>query len=179
MKPLYLVPDPINGCDNPMQVVSRALHYFTVHGSDPLPIPELAEALEISENCLEYSFDRVRGMTTAQALQAHRLNKLFSVLSAEPRQPLEQAIRRCGLAGTRGVVPLFEQTFGIEMALFLLTCRRAADDRVFRREHPDSRDLVLTGADAALGSSPRHDCRRQTMRRSPSKSTRDCLPGAT
>jgi AraC-like DNA-binding protein len=164
MKPLYLIPDPIKGCDNPMQVVSRALQYFTVHGSDPLPIPDLAEALDISENCLEYSFDRVRGMTTAQALQAHRLNKLFSVLSAEPRQPLEQAIRRCGLAGTRGVVPLFEQTFGIDMALFLLTCRRAAEDRVFRRDHPDSHDLVLTGAAGGGGTSARQGCRRRSMR---------------
>jgi AraC-like DNA-binding protein len=167
MKPLYLIPDPINGCDNPMQVVSRALHYFTVHGSDPLPIPVLAEALAISENCLEYSFDRVRGMTTAQALQAHRLNKLFSVLSAEPRQPLEQAIRRCGLAGTRGVVPLFEQTFGIEMALFLLTCRRAAEDRVFRRDHPDSHDLVLSGAARGAGTAPRRGCRSRPMRPAP------------
>jgi hypothetical protein len=77
------------------------------------------------------------------------------------------------------VVPLFEQTFGIEMALFLLTCRRAAEDRVFRRDHPDSRDLVLTGADAALGAAPRQGCRSRSMRRSPWESTRDCLPGAT
>jgi methylphosphotriester-DNA--protein-cysteine methyltransferase len=144
MRTLHLIPDRIRGCDNPMQVVTRALRYFSLHGSDPLPLPDLAEALDISEDCLEYSFDQVRGMTTAQALQVHRLNRLFTVLSAEPRQTLEQAIRRCGLAQTRGVVPLFEQTFGIEMALFLLTCRRAAEDRLFRREHQDSHALVLS-----------------------------------
>ena len=152
---LHLIPDPVRGCDNPMQVVSRALRYFSAHGSDPLPIPHLAEALEISEDCLEYSFDQVRGMTTAEALQIHRLNRLFTTLSAEPRQPLDQAIRRCGLAQTRGVVPLFEQTFGIEMALFLLTCRRAAEDRLFRREHQDSQCLVLSGSAARPGRSHR------------------------
>jgi hypothetical protein len=94
--------------------------------------------------CLEYSFDHVRGMTTAQALLVHRLNRLFTVLSSEPRQTLDHAIRRCGLGQTRGVVPLFEQTFGIEMALFLLTCRRAAEDRIFRREHQEPHELVLT-----------------------------------
>lgn len=144
MSTLHLIPDPIRACDNPMQIVSRALRYFSIHGGDPLPLPDLAEALDITEDCLEYSFDRVRGMTTAQALQLHRLNRLFTVLSAEPRQTLDQAIRRCGLAQTRGVVPLFEQTFGIEMALFLLTCRRAAEDRLFRREHQDAQSLVLT-----------------------------------
>jgi methylphosphotriester-DNA--protein-cysteine methyltransferase len=144
MRTLHLIPDPIRGCDNPMQVVARALQYFSLHGSDPLPLPDLAEALEISEDCLEYSFDHVRGMTTAEALQVHRLNRLFTVLSSEPRQTLEQAIRRCGLAQTRGVVPMFEQTFGIEMALFLLTCRRAAEDRLFRREHQEAHALVLT-----------------------------------
>lgn len=149
MRTLHLIPDPIQSCDNPMQVVSRAMRYFSIHGSDPLPITHLAEALEISEDCLEYSFDQVRGMTTAQALQVHRLNRLFATLGAEPRQPLEQAIRRCGLAQTRGVVPLFEQTFGIEMALFLLTCRRAAEDRLFRREHQDPQSLVLSGPAAA------------------------------
>jgi methylphosphotriester-DNA--protein-cysteine methyltransferase len=144
MGTLHLIPDRIQGCENPMDVVSKALRYFSLHGSDSLPIPDLAEALEVSEDCLEYSFDHVRGMTTAQALLVHRLNRLFTVLSSEPRQTLDHAIRRCGLGQTRGVVPLFEQTFGIEMALFLLTCRRAAEDRIFRREHQEPHELVLT-----------------------------------
>jgi hypothetical protein len=49
----------------------------------------------------------------------------------------------CGLGCTAGVVALFEQIFGIVMPLFLLTCRRAADDRLFRRDHPQSEALVL------------------------------------
>jgi hypothetical protein len=74
----------------------------------------------ISEDCLDFSFDRIRGMTPAHALQDYRLNKLFA-----------------------GVLGLFELTFRIDMPLFLLTCRRAADDRLFRRQHPEPEALVL------------------------------------
>jgi hypothetical protein len=42
------------------------------------------------------------------------------------------------------VVELFEQDFGIVMHLFLLTCRRAADDCLFRLEHPEADALVLS-----------------------------------
>lgn len=130
-------------CAPPMQIVSDALRYFGLHFSEPIPIPELAGRLGISEACLTVSFDRIRGMTPAQALQQHRLNRLFAALSDQPRQGLSLAIRNCGLAQTSGVVSLFEQTFGIDMPLFLLTCRRAADDRQFRRQHPEPAALVL------------------------------------
>jgi hypothetical protein len=42
------------------------------------------------------------------------------------------------------VVALFEQEFGIAMHLFLLTCRRAADDRLFRLERPKTNALVIS-----------------------------------
>ncbi len=130
-------------CGSPMQIVAGALHYFAVHFGDPILIPELARLLGISDDCLDFSFDQVRGMTPAQALQEHRLNRLFASLSDQPRQGLGHAIRACGLGQTSGVVNLFEQTFGIEMPLFLLTCRRAAEDRRFRGDHPDRQALVL------------------------------------
>lgn len=130
-------------CTCPMQIVSDALQYFGRHFREPIPITELARSLGISEDCLTLSFDRIRGMTPAEALQEHRLNKLFRALSDQPRQGLSLAIRACGLGQTRGVVALFEQTFGIDMPLFLLTCRRAADDRQFRRQHPEAAALVL------------------------------------
>jgi len=143
MTPMHLVPDAFKSCDHPMQIVARALQYFATHFSDPLPITELAQALNTSQDCLDFSFDQIRGMTPAQALQAHRLNKLFAVLTDQPRQGLERAIQTCGLDQTAGVVSLFEQTFGIDMSLFLLTSRRAADDRLFRQRHPDPQALVL------------------------------------
>lgn len=131
-------------CACPMQIVSDALKYFGLHFREPIPITELAGLLGTSDDCLAVSFDRIRGMTPAQALQEHRLNKLFVALTDQPRQGLGLAIRACGLGQTAGVVALFEQTFGIDMPLFLLTCRRAADDRQFRRLHPEAEALVLS-----------------------------------
>jgi methylphosphotriester-DNA--protein-cysteine methyltransferase len=131
------------GCGSPMQIVSRSLQYFSLHYSEPCVTADMLLALQISEDCLSFSFDQVRGMTPAQALQEHRLNRLFTALTEHPRQGLAHAIAACGLGATKGVVPMFEQTFGIEMPLFLLTCRRAADDRHFRSLHPDADDLVL------------------------------------
>jgi len=126
-----------------MQIVSRCLQYFSLHFAEPCVTADLLQDLAISEDCLVFSFDQVRGMTPAQALQEHRLNQLFAALTDQPRQGLGHAIEACGLGQTTGVVPLFEQTFGIEMPLFLLTCRRAADDRRFRRLHPDAASLVV------------------------------------
>jgi hypothetical protein len=103
-----------------MQIVADTLRYFGRHFRDPIAIGELAQMLGISEDCLDFSFDRIRGMTPAQALQDYRLNKLFA-----------------------GVLGLFELTFRIDMPLFLLTCRRAADDRLFRRQHPEPEAWVL------------------------------------
>lgn len=123
--------------------MSEARNYFGLHFRDPILITDLAQALDTSVDCLDFSFERIRGMTTAEALQAHRLNKLFQTLTDQPRQGLGQAIHACGLGQTSGVLHLFEQTFGIAMPLFLLTCRRAADDRLFRRQHPEAEALVL------------------------------------
>ena len=132
-----------SGCESPMQVVADALHYFGQHFSEPIQIPSMAESLGISLDCLNFSFEHIRGVTPLQALQEHRLNKLFFALTDQPRQDLGRAIRACGLAETTGVLALFEQEFGIDMPLFLLTCRRAADDRLFRLEHPEAESLVL------------------------------------
>ena len=130
-------------CESPIQIVAAALQYFKLHFPDPISNAELAQCLATTEECLEFSFARIRGMTVSQALQDLRLNKLFTSLTAQPRQALGRAVRACGLGETAGVLPLFEQTFGIAMPLFLRTCRRAADDRLFRREHPEAAALVL------------------------------------
>ncbi|MBM5800406.1 MAG: AraC family transcriptional regulator [Cyanobacteria bacterium K_DeepCast_35m_m2_023] len=130
-------------CYSPMQIVADALLYFSNHFSESTALATLATDLGFSEDCLDYSFDHIRGMTPAEALQEHRLNRLFGSLTDRPRQGLSHAIRSCGLAETHGAVALFERTFGIDMPLFLLTCRRAADDRQFRRLHPEPTALVL------------------------------------
>ncbi len=134
--------DPLS-CTSPLQLVSEALRYFRLHFRDPIEIPDLARVLGTSVSCLDLSFERIRGVTTLRALQEHRLNKLFVTLTDQPRQGLGRAIRACGLGQTAGVLTLFEQEFGIDMTLFLLTCRRAADDRLFRLQHPETAALVL------------------------------------
>lgn len=146
---MRLVPDDLAApranpeCSDPVRIVAHALRYFAGHFSEAEALSSTARSLGVSDDCLDFSFDQIRGMTPAEALQEHRLNKLFSSLTEQPRQGLNQAIQACGLARTADVVPLFEQTFGIEMPLFLLTCRRAADDRQFRRTHPEPQALVL------------------------------------
>ncbi len=126
-----------------MHVVAMARQYFALHLHEPIEITAVPQALGISEDCLNVSFEQVRGMTPAQALLEQRLNTLFAALTNQPRQGLRRAIEACGLDRTADVVTLFEQTFGIDMPLFLLTCRRAADDRLFRRDHPEPEALVL------------------------------------
>jgi len=130
-------------CGSPLQVVADALHYFGQHFRNFIQIPSMAESLGISLDCLNFSFEQIRSVRPLQALQDYRLNKLFVALTDQPRQGLGRAIRACGLAETTGVLALFEQEFGIDMPLFLLTCRRAADDRLFRLEHPEAEALVL------------------------------------
>lgn len=136
-------PDGPKGCGSPLQIVADALRYFGQNFHDPITITDVSTVLGVSQDCLDFSFDCIRGMTSAQALQEHRLNKLFATLTEQPHQGLGRAIHACGLDHTVGVLSLFEQTFGIDMSLFLLTCRRAADDRLFRRQHPESEALVL------------------------------------
>ncbi len=131
------------GCGNPRQVVSDASHYFGLHFHAPIQMPDLAQSLGTSLRCLNFSFDRIRGLTPFQALQEHRLNQLFAVLTDQPRQGLGLAIRACGLGETTDVSDLFEQEFGIDMPMFLHISRRAADDRAFRLEHPEAEALVL------------------------------------
>jgi methylphosphotriester-DNA--protein-cysteine methyltransferase len=96
------------------------------------------KALGISQTCLNLSFEKVQGMTPAEAKLEQRLSKLFAALYRSAAQGLRRAIQACDGAGTAGVVRLVEQTTGIEMPLFLLTGRRAADDRLFRRVHPEA-----------------------------------------
>jgi methylphosphotriester-DNA--protein-cysteine methyltransferase len=130
-------------CGNLRQVVSDASHYFGLHFSDPIQMPDLAVWLGTSLRCLDFSFDQIRGVTPVQALQDHRLNQLFMALTDHPRQGLGCAIRACGLSETPGVSELFEQEFGIDIPLFLHFSCRAADDRLFRLAHPEADALVL------------------------------------
>jgi len=118
--------------------------YFIFHSQEFIDISNLHALLGISKHCrLESGIKQVCGVSLAQALQEHRLNRLLASLTDHSRQGLGHAIEASGLSKTKGVVAFFEQAFGIEMSFFMLICRRAADDRLFRKRHPDPEDLVL------------------------------------
>jgi methylphosphotriester-DNA--protein-cysteine methyltransferase len=89
-----------SGSGSPMQVVADALHYFGKQFCYPIQILSMAESLVISLYCLNFSFDRIKSVTPLQALQDHRLNKLFVALTDQLRQSLGRAIRACGLTET-------------------------------------------------------------------------------
>lgn len=131
-------------CDSPMQIIAMVRQYFRLHFQESIDLGQLPALLGISKQCLDLSFEQVRGISLSQALQEHRLNKLFAALTDQPRLGLGHAIAACGLSHTTGVVALFEEAFGIEMPLFMRTCRRAADDRLFRKDHPNADALVLS-----------------------------------
>lgn len=128
-------------------VVGQALRYFAHHFQRPIAMAAVAEALGISEACLDFCFDQSRGMTPYEALQHHRLNRLFQAITIEPRRSLPRAIQACGLQRSPETVSRFEDTFGIAMPLFLLTCRRAEADRHLRREQPQG-DLLARASTA-------------------------------
>ena len=118
--------------------------YFIFHSQEFIDISNLDALLGISKHCrLESGIKQMRGVSLAQALREHRLNRLLASLTDHPRQGLGHAIEACGLSKTKGVVALFEHAFGIEMPFFMLTCLRAADDRLLWKRHPDPEALVL------------------------------------
>jgi len=79
-------------CENPMQIVAKIRQYFSLHAQDLIDLGDLPSQLGISKQCLEVSVEQVRGMSLAQALQEHRLNRLFAALTDHPRQGPGHAI---------------------------------------------------------------------------------------
>ena len=124
-------------------LVGEALKFFALHFRQPLPIQELVQGLGVSEQHLFACFKQARGITPQEALVDFRLDRLFQTFKDHPSQGLRRSIRDCGLTHTEKLIQLFESNFGIAMAPFLLICRRAQQDRAFRRLHPDRRHLVL------------------------------------
>jgi transcriptional regulator GlxA family with amidase domain len=80
-----------------MQIIATVRQYFGLHFQESIDLGQLPALLGISKDCLDLSFEQVRGISLAQALQEHRLNKLFAVLTDQPRQGLGHAIAACGL----------------------------------------------------------------------------------
>ncbi len=141
-------------------LVGEALRFFALHFRQPLPIEKLARGLGVSEQRLTSCFDCARGITPGQALLEFRLNRLFQTFREHPSQRLRRSIQDCGLGQTAHIIQLFEDSFGIALAPFLLTCRRAQADQAFRRLHPQRRHLILPSRAEPAGLGSPGICRR-------------------
>lgn len=137
-------PGPVAlGRDQRRALVSQAIHYFDHHYGEPIHIAGVACSLGVSEGCLALCFDHCHGRTPWQALQQVRLNRLYEAIAHRPATPLEQLVQRCGLLPVTEANRAFQQAFGIDLGSFRRTSHRAAQDRRFRRNHPEPGALVL------------------------------------
>jgi AraC-like DNA-binding protein len=134
---------PCLGREQRRALVRDAIHYFADHYAEPIQIAGLASALGVSEGCLALCFDHCQGRTPWQTLQQMRLSRLYEAISHRPAEPLEQLVDGCGLLPVTEANRAFQQAFGIDLGSFRRTSHRAAEDRRFRRSHPDGTDLVL------------------------------------
>jgi AraC-like DNA-binding protein len=175
---MRVVPEGCVLADGRMGVVGQALLYFTQHFRDAIEMTDVARVIGISEECLDFCFDQSRGMTPFEALQHHRLNRLFQDIAAHPARSLPRSMRQCGLPCSAGTIAAFEDTFGIGMPLFRRTCLRAAADREGRRRHPDREHLILLTPDQPRSQlqPPARPCRNQRRSRA-SASGADQRPG--
>ncbi len=123
--------------------MSQANAYFSRHYSEPLVIVDVARALGVSEACLGFCFRHCRGKTPLEALQTYRLSQLYRAITEAPAANLLAQVLACGLPGPVQTDVLFEDFFGINLANFRHTSRRAHDDRHFRDQHPEAESLVV------------------------------------
>lgn len=155
-------PDGEGGASGPepsprhsQEIVAAATRYFEAHYGEPIAPHDVAQHLGISESCLANCFDQSRRRTPFEALESFRLAQLFQRVREHPTDSLATQVRQCGLPALARTDRLFEAHFGIGLAPFRHTSRRAAEDRAFRIDHPGPEDLVVppdgvcSGADQA------------------------------
>jgi len=75
-------------CGSPMQIVAKARQYFGVHLQEPIEITALPQALGVAEDCLNFSFEQVRGMTPAQTKVLNKLDRYALLVTSN--QPFSE-----------------------------------------------------------------------------------------
>lgn len=126
-----------------LAIVSQANAYFSRHYPEPLVIVDVARSLGVSEACLGFCFRHCRGKTPLEALQTYRLSQLYRAITEAPAANLLAQVLACGLPELAQTNVLFEDFFGVNLANFRHTSRRAQDDRQFRAQHPEAESLVV------------------------------------
>jgi methylphosphotriester-DNA--protein-cysteine methyltransferase len=125
-------------------VVRSALLLIADHVADPaLNALWISETLAISPEELDAAFSAHRPLSCDMSILNHRLSRLFERITAEPHTALEQQVIACGLASIEAADHHFRACFGIDLNAFHAVSLRAADDRQFRRSHPQRRSLII------------------------------------
>jgi LacI family transcriptional regulator len=87
--------------------VHLAVRYIAEHTSEPLPVKQLIEALQVSRSKLERDFLRVTGQTLNHAIVASHLERAKQLL-VETDWPLERVAKNAGFGTKRH----FHRAFG-------------------------------------------------------------------
>ena len=105
-------------------------NHFTEHGLNALWI---CSQLAISQQELNGAFAQNRRFDCDQVILNFR----------QPEIPLEQQVSSCGLGSIQDTDLHFRNCFGIALRSFHDVSLRAAEDRRFRRSHPQRSSLII------------------------------------
>jgi LacI family transcriptional regulator len=86
--------------------VHRALQYIRTHATEPIKVPQIAEAMGISRKKLELDFARFLGRTPGQAIAVARL-EVAKQLLVETHWPTDKIATRSGF----GTEPTLRHAF--------------------------------------------------------------------
>ena len=115
-------------------------NHFTEHGLNALWI---CSQLAISQQELNGAFAQNRRFDCDQIILNFRLCRLFEQITSQPEIPLKQQVSSCGLGSIQDTDLHFRNCFGIALRSFHDVSLRAAEDRRFRRSHPQRSSLII------------------------------------
>ena len=103
----------------------------------------ISSRLAISQQELNGAFAQNRRFDCDRIILNFRLCRLFEQITSQPEIPLKQQVASCGLGSIQDTDPHFRNCFGIDLRPFHDVSLRAAEDRQFRRSHPQRSSLII------------------------------------
>ena len=103
----------------------------------------LSDRLGISPKDLEAAFRQHHSLACDLSILNYRLSRLFERITTQPQTALEQQVMTCGLGSIQAADQHFLASFGITLEAFHAVSLRAAEDRQFRRRHPNPDSLII------------------------------------
>ncbi|MCQ2431920.1 MAG: AraC family transcriptional regulator [Clostridia bacterium] len=95
--------------------IRKARKYIEAHFCGPLTLSEVAAHLEISPGYLCSLYRAATGRTVIETIQYLRVQKLRSLISAEPEKTMRELCTQVGFRDVRYVQRLFKRYYGISM----------------------------------------------------------------